>query len=92
VGFRSYWLDSYPRTHPDELEPLEICQTPENRLDAAAAWVQLADRQANNGNADQALLLFRKAQKWDGRLSANAAKKEDEFRKQAENYERRTKK
>jgi hypothetical protein len=85
------WLDSYLRTHPDELATLEICQTRENRLEAAATWVQLADRQANNGNADQALLLFRKAQKWDGRFNAIAAKKEDEFQKLAENYERRTK-
>jgi hypothetical protein len=46
-------------------------------------------RQANNGNADQALLLFRKAQKWDGKFNADAAKKEEEFRKLAEDYERR---
>ena len=71
VNYGCEQLNDYLITYPQELEELEICQTPSRKKIAASAWVKKGENLAQTGDVKAAVDSFRKALNWDPNLQIN---------------------
>ena len=57
--------------HPDKLEEVELCQNRELLIAAASTLVAEGEELANDGNFEEAVEKFRKANQWNPQLKIN---------------------
>jgi tetratricopeptide (TPR) repeat protein len=72
-------LNNYLIAHPETLEELEPCQTPERKLQAASVLVMQGQKLARKGDKNLAIDKFRKAQAWDSNLKFDLQAKAEKF-------------
>ncbi|MBE8986568.1 WD40 repeat domain-containing protein, partial [Nostoc sp. LEGE 12450] len=65
------WLQDYLRFHPESLEELEPCQTPNLLLAAADSLVTQGEKLAQAGDFERAVEKFKKANSWKPKLVLN---------------------
>ncbi|MBD2211233.1 AAA-like domain-containing protein [Nostoc linckia FACHB-104] len=79
LNFGCAWLHDYLVINPQELQKLEVCQTPSKLKAAAPFLVKVGEEKARSGNFEEALATFRTAFKWNGELKFDPQKKAEEF-------------
>ena len=77
-----YYLQPYFMTHPEALETLHVCHTPDRLKNAAPAWVREGEHLAKDGQVEGAIALFRKALAWNSSLKVDPEAKARELAKQ----------
>ncbi|MEH1839323.1 MAG: ribosome assembly protein 4, partial [Nostoc sp.] len=73
------WLNDYLVTNPKDLETLQVCQNKSNLIAAAPFLVQEGEKEAREGNIDNAVAIFDTAFKWNPSLKFNPKVKAQEF-------------
>ncbi|QZZ22929.1 WD40 repeat domain-containing protein [Leptothermofonsia sichuanensis E412] len=73
------WLNHYLASHPEVLEELKRCQSPQIIQFAAATLVQEGEDLAFQEKLAEAESRFRKAQAWNPRLTFDVQRKVEEF-------------
>lgn len=73
------WLNHYLASHPEVLEELKRCQSPQIIQFAAATLVQEGEDLAFQEKLEAAESRFRKAQAWNPRLTFDVQRKVEEF-------------
>ena len=79
LTFGCQWLQDYLIINPQELQKLELCQTPQTLKAAAPFLVKVGEDKAKDGNVDEAVTTFKTALKWNGELKFNPQKRAQEF-------------
>jgi WD40 repeat protein len=67
------WLKSYLISHPQTLQELTVCQTPETLQAAAAVLVAEGEELIEAGEIDEAIATFQMAKEWDPNLTFDPA-------------------
>ncbi|NJN14006.1 MAG: ribosome assembly protein 4, partial [Richelia sp. RM1_1_1] len=73
------WLNNYLIINPQELQKLEVCQTPSNLIAAAPFLVKVGEKEAQAGDVEEAIVTFKTALKWNPQLNFEPQKKAQEF-------------
>ncbi len=73
------WLNDYLVINPEELQKLEVCQTPSKLKAAAPYLVKAGEEKAKAGNIEEARASFQTALMWNPELKFDPQKKAQEF-------------
>ena len=79
LNFGCEWLHDYLVINPEELQKLEVCQTPLTLKAAAPFLVKVGEDKAKASNLDQAVVTFKTALEWNAELKFDPQKKAQEF-------------
>ncbi len=79
LNFGCDWLHDYLVINPEELQKLEVCQTPPTLKAAAPFLVKVGEEKAKAGNVDEAVATFKTVLQWNGELKFDPQKKAQEF-------------
>ena len=73
------WLNDYLVINPEELQKLEVCQTPSKLKVAAPFLVKMGEEKAKASNIEEAIATFKTAFTWNPELKFDPQKKAQEF-------------
>ncbi|MBO3461610.1 AAA-like domain-containing protein [Aetokthonos hydrillicola Thurmond2011] len=79
LNFGCEWLHDYLIINPEELQKLEVCQTPSTLKAAAPFLVKVGEEKAKAGNVEEAVATFKTALEWNKELKFDPHKKAQEL-------------